>query len=89
MGVIANAIFWRKYTHLNKAEPNAILAVQARLYRAKTLVDLCVTSALLTVVIAPSSPVSAALDTIGSVIVAGYLLVCGAQTVLEAIRKHQ
>lgn len=88
MGVIANAIFWRKYTHLNKAEPNAILAVQARLYRAKTLVDLCVTSALLTVVIAPTSPVSAALDTIGSVIVAGYLLVCGAQTVLEAIRKH-
>ena len=46
MGVIANSIFWRKYTHLNKIEPNAILMIQARLYRAKTLVDGCVTIAL-------------------------------------------
>ena len=50
MGVIANSIFWRKYTHLNKIEPNAILMVQGRLYRAKTLVDGCVTIALLSVV---------------------------------------
>ena len=34
LGVIANTLFWRKYTKLNKADPNAILAVQARLYRA-------------------------------------------------------
>ena len=40
LGVAANTIFWRKYTKLNKAEPNAILAVQARLYREKSLVDL-------------------------------------------------
>ena len=31
LGVIANTLFWRKYTRLNRAEPNAILAVQARL----------------------------------------------------------
>lgn len=36
LGVVANTIFWRKYTKLNKAEPNAIIAVQARLYRAKS-----------------------------------------------------
>ena len=41
LGVIANTIFWCRYTRLNKAEPNAILAVQARLYRAKSLVDGC------------------------------------------------
>ena len=47
MGVIANTIFWRRYTRLNRVEPNAILAVQARLYRAKSLVDCCVTISLL------------------------------------------
>jgi len=39
MGVVANTLFWRKYARLNRAQPNAILAVQARLYRAKALVD--------------------------------------------------
>ena len=83
MGVIANSIFWRKYTRLNKAEPNAILKVQARLYRAKTLVDSCVTIALLSVVIAPASEVSYWLDFIGSLIVAVYLIWCGIRTIYE------
>lgn len=88
MGVIANTLFWRKYTKLNHAEPNAILAVQARLYRAKSLVDCCVTIALLSVAIMPTSPISARLDLIGSVIVAVYLVWCGIQTIWEAVRKY-
>ena len=87
LGVIANTIFWRKYTKLNKQEPNAILAVQARLYRAKSLVDSCVTIALLSVALFPESPVSYYLDLIGSVIVALYLIWCGIQTILERIKK--
>ena len=88
LGVVANTLFWRKYTKLNKAEPNAILGVQARLYRAKSLVDCCVTVALLSVAIAPESPVSAWLDRIGSVIVAVYLIWCGLRTIWEAaVRK--
>ena len=83
LGVIANTLFWRKYTRLNRAEPNAILAVQARLYRAKSLVDSCVTVALLSVVLAPQSPVSYLLDLAGSVIVAVYLFFCGIQTIRE------
>ncbi len=88
LGVIANTLFWRKYSKLNRAEPNAILAVQARLYRAKSLVDCCVTAALLSVAIAPASPVSAWLDFIGSVIVSLYLIYCGLQTVWENGRKY-
>lgn len=84
LGVIANTIFWRKYTRLNKAEPNAILAVQARLYRAKSLVDGCVTAALLSVAVMPGSQLSIWLDSIGSVIVALYLIWCGIKTVHEA-----
>ena len=83
LGVIANTIFWRKYTKLNKAEPNPILAVQARLYRAKSLVDGCVTIALLSVAIAPGAKFSYYLDMIGSVIVAIYLIYCGVQTIRE------
>lgn len=86
MGVIANSIFWYKYTHLNKQEPNAILAVQSRLYRAKTLVDSCVTIALLTVVILPGSQISYWFDFVGSLIVAVYLIWCGIRTVYEAVK---
>lgn len=88
LGVIANTIFWRKYAKLNKAEPNAILAVQARLYRAKSLVDSCVTVALLSVVIAPTSNLSIWLDFIGSLIVAAYLIWCGIQTIYESLKRQ-
>ena len=84
LGVIANTVFWRKYTRLNKADPNAILAVQARLYRAKSLVDACVTVALLSVALAPLSQLSVWLDFFGSIIVALYLIWCGVKTIWEA-----
>ena len=86
MGVIANSIFWTKYTRLHKAEPNAILKVQARLYRAKTLVDSCVTIALLTVAIAPATQAAVWLDFVGSIIVAVYLAWCGVKTIYEEVR---
>ena len=88
LGVIANSIFWIKYTRINQAEPNAIIAVQARLYRAKTLVDSSVTIALLSVLIAPQSPVSYWLDLIGSMIVAVYLIWCGIQTIVEELKQR-
>ena len=87
LGVVANSMFWKKYTTLNKAEPNAILMVQSRLYRAKTLVDSCVTIALLSVLIAPETQVSYWLDFIGSIIVAVYLIWCGIRTVYETATK--
>ena len=83
LGVIANTLFWRKYTKLNRRSPNAILAVQGRLYRAKALVDGCVTAALTTVALFPASPAAGWIDLIGSVIVAVYLIWCGIQTIRE------
>ena len=87
MGVVANTLFWRKYARLNRAEPNPILAVQVRLYRAKSLVDGCVTLALLSVLLLPGSPASAWLDRIGSAVVAVYLVFCGVQTIRERLEK--
>ncbi len=89
MGVIANSIFWRRYTHLNKVEPNAILRVQSRLYGAKTMVDSCVTIALLSVAIAPAAKLSYWLDFVGSIIVAVYLIWCGARTIYETISSKE
>ncbi len=83
LGVIANSAFWWKYTRLNKAAPNAILQVQSRLYRAKSLVDGCVSLALASVVIAPASPVSWWLDFAGSLIVAAYLVWSGGRIIWE------
>lgn len=87
LGVIANTIFWRRYTRLNRLQPNAILAVQARLYRAKSLVDGCVVLALLSVALLPGSALSLWLDFVGSLIVAAYLIWCGLKTLWEAVRK--
>ena len=83
LGVIANSIFWSRYTRLNQTNPDVILAVQARLYRAKTLVDISVTIALLSVLIAPRSMVSHWLDLVGSLVVAVYLVWCGIKTIHE------
>lgn len=83
LGVVANTLFWIKYSKLNKAEPNVIIAVQARLYRAKSLVDCCVSVALLSVVLFPAAKISFYLDFLGSVIVASYLVWCGIKTIRE------
>ena len=87
MGVIANSLFWRKYTRLSRETANPILTVQARLYRAKTIVDSCVTIALATVAIFPQSQAAYYLDIVGSVIVAVYLVYCGAKTIKESYQS--
>ena len=85
LGVVANTIFWRRYTRLNAESPNAILAVQARLYRAKSLVDGCVTAALLSVLCLPGTAFSYYLDLVGTTVVAVYLVYCGLRTVRERL----
>jgi divalent metal cation (Fe/Co/Zn/Cd) transporter len=77
LGVLTNTWFWLRYRHLNQLSPNAILAIQSRLYRAKSLVDTAVTAALITVAAAPGSPAAAVMDIAGSAVVALYLLYSG------------
>ena len=77
LGVITNCWFWLRYRILDKAHANAILAAPSQLYRAKTLVDACVTAALATVAVAPASAAAVYMDNAGSIVVAGYLIVNG------------
>jgi divalent metal cation (Fe/Co/Zn/Cd) transporter len=87
LGVTTNTWFWLRYRKLNREKPDAILAVQARLYRAKSLVDACVTAALSVVAIAPGTPAARAMDLGGSIIVAAYLIVNGIMTIRAAKGK--
>ena len=83
LGVVANSIFWRRYTALYRKQGNAILGVQARLYGAKTAVDVCVVIALTSVLVFPGTKASFWLDRIGSMLVALYMIRCGIMTIME------
>ena len=87
LSATGNAFFWRKYTTLSSDGHRPILSVQARLYRAKTLIDLSVCAALIPVLIFPDATVTLWIDTIGSLIVALYLIRSGARTVYEQCRR--
>lgn len=82
-GMLVNGLFWRKYSKLSAADGDAILASQAKLYRAKTFVDSCVLLALLFVAFAPTAPITPLVDTVGSVIVAIYLVYSGVNVIRE------
>ena len=77
LGVLTNSWFWFRYRNLDRRDPNAVLAVQSKLYRAKSLVDLCVTAALLSVALYPGSAAAYYMDTAGSLVVAAYLVISG------------
>lgn len=83
LGVLVNSWFWLRYRNLDRADPNAILAGQSRLYRVKTFVDACVTIALATIAVFPATPAAVYLDIAGSVVVAVYLIVNGMMTVSQ------
>lgn len=77
LGVITNTWFYFRYRKLDREKPNAILAVQSKLYSAKSVVDACVTAALLTVALSPGSAAARYMDMGGSLIVAAYLIING------------
>ncbi len=77
LGVLTNTWFWLRYRLLNRRIPNGIFAVQSSLYRAKSLVDLCVSLALATVAAVPGTALAGIVDLTGSVVVAAYLIING------------
>ncbi len=89
LGLIANTIFWFRYRYLARLEGSAILDVQSRLYRAKSGTDLCVTAALLSLLIAPLSPVSYYLDMVGSLTVSLYLVYSGVKIIIDHMRNRK
>jgi divalent metal cation (Fe/Co/Zn/Cd) transporter len=77
LGVTTNSWLFLRYYRLNREKPNAILAAQSKLYRAKSLVDICVVVALVCIAVAPDAPVTHYVDVGGSIVVASYLILNG------------
>jgi divalent metal cation (Fe/Co/Zn/Cd) transporter len=80
LGLITNGWFWRRYSAMTREQYSSVIASQQQLYRAKTLVDICVVAALATVAVAPSHPATRYVDLLGSSVVAVYLLWSGLRT---------
>ena len=82
LGAAVNIFFWRRYTSLSERQSDPLLEVQARLYRVKSSVDLCVCLTLASLVLFPASPLSSILDRFGSAAVSVYMLYSGLKTIL-------
>lgn len=74
LGLTVNFWFWRRYSALERESPSLIINAQRRLYLAKISVDLGVISALSAVALAPASAAARYIDSLGSALVAVYLL---------------
>jgi Co/Zn/Cd efflux system component len=81
LGLLTNGFFWRRYTVLTREHYSPVIAAQQGLYRAKASLDFVVVIALSAVVIAPLHPATRYIDILGSLLVAGYLLVSGIRSV--------
>jgi len=73
LGAGVNGWFWARYERFERQERSPIVTAQARLYRAKTFVDLAVLLALGSVWIFGDSTTGRVVDLAGSVFVAIYL----------------
>lgn len=85
LGLITNTWFWLRYQAMNRERHDSVIAAQSSLYRAKSLVDLCVVTALGAVAVAPLHPVTQYIDVIGSVIVALFLVWNGAGVIRRTL----
>lgn len=89
LGVLVNSWFWLRYRKLDRERSDAILAVQSRLYGAKSVVDTCVVVALMFVAIAPMAPITRFVDLGGSLVVAVYLMGNGFITIRTKARATE
>ena len=77
LGLVTNSWFWIRYSKLAKLNQDSILEVQSKLYRAKSIVDTCVFTVLLIVMIGPISRAAYWADILGSIMVSLYLIING------------
>ena len=86
LGVLANSIFWVKYTRLGRETNNKILIVQSNLYRAKTFVDLSVVVALGVVLLSSNPDVAYYFDLVGTLCVSAYLAFTGVKSFIDEMK---
>ena len=89
LGVVANCIFWIRYSRIGRETSNKILLIQSKLYRAKTFVDCSVTVALGVVLLSSNPKVEFYFDLVGTCIVSLYLAYTGISSFVKAIGNNR
>lgn len=74
LGVMFNGYFWFAYRRFDQQKESFVMDSQSKMYQAKTLVDINVVIALSSIVLFENSMISYWIDTIGTLIIAIYLL---------------
>ncbi len=77
LGVFFNGYFFIRYSLFQKASPHSVMDSQGKLYQAKTIVDLNVVVALVSVMLFETTQASYYIDQAGTLIVALYLIIRG------------
>ncbi len=80
-----NLYFWRRSHQLTSVEPSPIMDAQWRLYRIKTIANLCTIMALGLSTLLRSQPWSVYIDPIGSLILGGFLLSSAYQVATNSV----
>lgn len=75
LGILFNGYFWMRYRRFNQEQESALMETQGKIYQAKTFVDINVVIALLSVQIFSGHWASYWIDTIGTLIIAIYLII--------------
>jgi cation diffusion facilitator family transporter len=82
---LVNIWMWRKNLRLLQTEPSPILDSQWRLYRAKTVANICVVSSLLLGLALREYAWSLYIDPIGALIISGFLLQSAYRVVTDSV----
>lgn len=82
---ILNLWMWRKNLSLARAEPSPIIESQWRLYRAKSVANICVISSLILSFAFREHSWAAYIDPAGALIISGFLLLSAYRVVTDSI----
>jgi divalent metal cation (Fe/Co/Zn/Cd) transporter len=74
LGFLVNGFLWRKYVHFNKQTPNTIIHAQVNLYQVKTIMDIFVIIALLSIPLFSYSKTSYWIDLVGTLFIIIYMI---------------
>ena len=84
LGLLFNVTFYVRYRTFHRRNGDAVMGTQSRLYQAKTMADMNVILALLAVLIFGASSLTLWVDRLGSLIIAGYLMIRGGMMLRQA-----
>jgi len=87
LGVLFNGFFWFRYRHFNAQANNTVMHTQSRLYKAKTIVDISVVVAFVSVLMFPDQWVSYWIDLGVTVVISVYLLYRSIRMMHESVSQ--